>query len=115
MAKDHGCRMLLPIMLVCVLLGGCQDKWGVISGGDLLFAAWNGDMATVKSALERGVDVNSRDQYQATSLMYAAHRGHLEIARLLIAHNADVNAQDQARRRAKRICVSSSSKLIVKV
>ena len=53
------------------------------------------DVATVKSALAAGADVDPRDADQgSTPLIFAALLGRAEIANLLIAAGADVHATD---------------------
>lgn len=60
----------------------------------ILYAAENGDLATVKGILatEPG-SVNARDNDGYTPLHRAAYGNHLEVALELIKYNADVNAQ----------------------
>ena len=57
-------------------------------------AARTGDLAGVQAELNKGVDVNARDNHKWTPLTHAAQFGHKEIAELLIANGADVNAKD---------------------
>jgi cytohesin len=56
-------------------------------------AARTGDLAGVQAELNKGVDVNAKDDDGSTPLHEAAQRGHKEIAELLIAKGADVNAR----------------------
>jgi ankyrin repeat protein len=59
----------------------------------LFVAVYKGDVNSARDALERGADVNSRDDYsKETALMGAAKKGHREVVELLIAKGADVNA-----------------------
>lgn len=60
----------------------------------LFEAARTGDIAKVKTLLDQGVDVNTKNRYGATALSYASDKGHIELARLLIERGADVNAAD---------------------
>ena len=60
-------------------------------------AAANGDLAGVQAELDKGVDVNAKDENDEagwTPLHRAAQKGHKEITELLIANGADVNAKD---------------------
>jgi ankyrin repeat protein len=58
-------------------------------------AADAGDLAGVQAELDKGVNVNAKeDDYGWTPLHNAADYGHKEIAALLIAKGADVNAKD---------------------
>jgi hypothetical protein len=61
---------------------------------ELFEAARKGDVATVKTLLDRGVDVNTKFRYGATALSYAADKGHLEVVKLLLERKADVNVKD---------------------
>ena len=56
-------------------------------------SAATGDLAGVQAELDKGVDVNARDNHKWTPLTHAAQFGHKEIAELLIANGADVNAK----------------------
>lgn len=55
-------------------------------------AAREGNLASVKSALEVGFDIQQRDPDGMTLLMLASVGGHQEVASLLIDHGADVSA-----------------------
>jgi len=62
---------------------------------DLIEAAIQGDIATVRDALEKGAKVNVKDRYYGfTPLIQASDKGHLEIVKLLIEKGADVNAKN---------------------
>jgi ankyrin repeat protein len=56
-------------------------------------AAKIGDLAGVQAELDKGADVNTKDNGGRTPLYRAAAYGHKEIAELLIAKGADVNAK----------------------
>ena len=55
-------------------------------------AARDGDLAGVQAELDKGVDVDTKDDNGSTPLHEAARNGHKEIAELLIANGADMNA-----------------------
>ncbi len=57
-------------------------------------AAKSGDNAGVQAELDKGVDVNAKDNTGRTPLHDAANWGRKEIVELLIAKGADVNAKD---------------------
>ena len=57
-------------------------------------AAESGDLAGVQAELDKGANVNAKNQNGATPLHRAAWFGHKEIVELLIAKGADVNARD---------------------
>ena len=53
-----------------------------------------GDIETVKSLIEQGVDLNTVIVHGLTPLMIASDRGHINIADTLIRHGAKVNMVD---------------------
>ena len=57
-------------------------------------AAIKGDLAAVKSLLEKGAKVDAASEFGATALIFAADRGHVEIVKTLIEHGADINRKD---------------------
>lgn len=60
----------------------------------MLFAAQQGDIATVEALLARGADVNDRTPEEGTALILALASGHEKLAEYLIEHGADPNATD---------------------
>jgi cytohesin len=56
-------------------------------------AAYLGDLAKVKSFIEKGVSVNTQDGYWPTPLQAAAATGQREVAEFLISEGALVNAE----------------------
>jgi len=56
-------------------------------------AAREGDLATIRTLLDRGVKVDARDEHDDTALTWAANNGHLEVVKALIKAGADVNAR----------------------
>jgi len=59
----------------------------------LLDAAAKGDTERVKNLLDKGVNVNVKDQQGSNPLAHAAWFGHTDTAKLLIERGADVNAK----------------------
>jgi ankyrin repeat protein len=59
----------------------------------LMLAAYRGNAAAVINLLERGADVNARDEAGDTALMFAAHRGHGLVVALLLQYGANVYAR----------------------
>jgi hypothetical protein len=60
----------------------------------LMTAALLGHTEIVQLFLEKGADVNAKDNDGWTALMIAAEKGHSEIVQLLLEKGADVNAKD---------------------
>jgi ankyrin repeat protein len=56
-----------------------------------------GQLASLKRALSRGADVNTRDDIGRTPLMWTAMTGHPRIAKFLIKTGADVNIHDDGK------------------
>ena len=59
----------------------------------LFEAALGGDLAQVKTFLEKGADVNAKDKAGMTVLMFAANGSNPEAVKLLIEKGADVNVK----------------------
>jgi len=62
---------------------------------DLLNAAKRGHLEEVRRLLDKGVDVNARDDWWKTPLHYAADGGHLSVVKLLVEKGADVDAKNK--------------------
>lgn len=60
----------------------------------LFAAAESGDLERARDLLDRGADLNARDDTKATPLHIAARYGHFDVVELFIANGADVNARD---------------------
>jgi outer membrane protein assembly factor BamB len=57
-------------------------------------AVRSGDAKTIKALLDKGADVNAKNEIGVTGLWIAVSNGKLEIVELLIGAGADVNARD---------------------
>ena len=44
--------------------------------------------------INNGIDTNSKDNYNQTTLSFAAYHGHLQCMELLLARGADVNSRN---------------------
>lgn len=62
-----------------------------LTPSDLIGAALNGDLATVETAIDQGVDIQKTDELGRTALMFAAYNGHTEIVQLLVNEGSDIN------------------------
>lgn len=59
----------------------------------LRIAACGGRDARIRELLERGADINAKDEGGMTALLWGANRRYLSTARLLLENGADVNAR----------------------
>lgn len=65
-----------------------------VEGAALIQAVKDNAPDRVEALLNRGVNVDSRDEQEWTPLMWAATLDNVELTRLLLAHGADVKAGD---------------------
>jgi ankyrin repeat protein len=73
-----------------LLLVGCGGKADL--DGGLLKAVEAGKLDEVTSLLEKGANVDAKDDFDRTPLMMSALGGHTRIAKALIDAGADLNA-----------------------
>jgi ankyrin repeat protein len=63
---------------------------------ELRFAAQCGDVKRIKLLLEKGTNVNAKNEYQETALMLTAELGDAKMIKLLLDNGAEVNAKDNS-------------------
>ena len=63
----------------------------------LIESAKLGDLLKIKELLEKGVNVEARDNTGNTALIWAAWAGHADVTQVLIAAGADLEARDNAK------------------
>lgn len=61
----------------------------------LLDAAGNGDIATVRSMIDKGADINTQNDKGETALIRAIREEHVKIVRLLLENGADISLRDK--------------------
>ncbi|WP_438824076.1 ankyrin repeat domain-containing protein [Bacillus sp. JJ1503] len=62
---------------------------------DFFTAAIEGDIETLKSLLEKGIDINVRNKKKQTAILLAAINNKLDTVEFLANEGADINLQDQ--------------------
>ncbi|KAF3309294.1 hypothetical protein TWF173_011296 [Orbilia oligospora] len=78
------CQSVLDLSLQVTISKHQVDPWTMTTA--LHMAAYFGLIEVVKSFIESGADVNTKDFWGQTPLCFAAKYGHQEIVRLLLAH-----------------------------
>src|SRR5678815_6011567 len=87
---------LLVIALCALHTAALAQQAAVNINAELLQAARRGSEAMVRSLLDQGAAVDSRNRLGDTSLNLAAKNGHTRLGLLLIERGADVNQKDLA-------------------
>ena len=72
-----------------------------------MLAAFRGNTAAVINLLERGANVNARDEDGDTALMFAAYKGHALVVALLLQYGANVYARARNGWTAKKAAQAS--------
>ena len=70
-------------LIRCLLTNGPETT--------IIEASKNGHEDIVKVLIEKGVDIDTKDDYGCTSLYYAALKGHAELVDLLIENGAEID------------------------
>jgi ankyrin repeat protein len=81
-------KYLYALQLTLFLLCGCAEN----KAEELVVAASDGDLSTVRRLLDQGVNVESRALDGLTPLKAAARKGRLDVVQLLTARGASINA-----------------------
>lgn len=83
----------IGVLFCCALAAAGADP--KTEARDLLWAAVRaGDEKAIIAAIEKGADVNARNEYGITALWIAASKGKTEVVELLVARGANPNARD---------------------
>ncbi len=87
------CRCQVSAALLLLIVGGFANA--ADPKREALWAAVrSGDVKAVQEALDKGADVNARNEYGVSALWIAAGKGKRDVVELLVQHGADVNARD---------------------
>jgi ankyrin repeat protein len=104
--NEHSRDGFTPLQLACFFGHEETALWLMDQGADINAvaknkqqirpvhaAAANGNLTLLRALLERGADVNARQEGDFTPLHEAANNGHMAMAQLFLQHGADVNAK----------------------
>ncbi len=83
-------------LVVFFLFSGQADS-KITLNEEFLDAVYFGQIDTVRLCLEKGAEINYKDEYGYTALMWAAQEGHIEIIDLLIQRGANTEPKVQGK------------------
>ena len=75
----------------------------------------HGRRSTVKSLIELGADINSKDKNGSTALMRSAALGHTKLVEELLSHGADTGTRDKNGSTALSVANSSGHRDVVEL
>ncbi|KPE49255.1 ankyrin repeat domain-containing protein [Chryseobacterium indologenes] len=81
-------------MTACEVKPDGSPKENRMEQKDIIGLVKKNDLAAVKSALDKGADVNTKDRIGRSLLLIATREKQVEMAKLLVSYKADVNLQD---------------------
>jgi len=80
----------------------------------LMVAARKGNIDAVRTAIDAGADLNTKDRWLDTPLHWAVTRGHDDVARLLIEKGADRSVRGEYQRTPRDLAANDGRADIVK-
>jgi ankyrin repeat protein len=81
----------------------------------LLYAAWNGHVSAVRTFMDKGADVNARNQEGWTPLMCAASKGHVAAAQALLSRGAEAQAKNKEGETARQLAARRDYDDVIKL
>ena len=96
-------------LLLAVVVSSCAK---VDVNAALLKATEQGKLQQVKTLLEKGASVDTKDSFDRTPLMISAVGGHADIAAMLIKAGADVHAKAKYGQTALQFAVERGDQAI---
>ncbi len=106
-------RTRITILLIALLIPLLASAVDI--NQELIKAAEKGDTAAVKALLDRGADVNAKDENGGTALMEAALLGNNATVQALLEAGADVNAKNKYGRTALMMAAAEGYTEIVEL
>ena len=106
----------IVVVLICfsMLFHAAGSLWAD-DGAELIAAAKAGNVPRVKALLDRGANVNAKDEDGLTALYCSAAEGHRDVAELLISRGADVNARSKDGFTALHVAAYEKHKAVVEL
>jgi outer membrane protein assembly factor BamB len=90
-------RACLPVALIATLTFTLLAP-GVRAADEKRDALWNavraGDLKAIQAAIDKGADVNAKNEIGVSALWIASSKGQLPVMELLVKKGADVNVRD---------------------
>ncbi len=106
-------KFLVITVAVLLFMGGLPAHAAEKSGSDssnlhseFMQAVVNGETDKIERLVDRGIDINERNEVGATALMWAVMKKQPDAARLLIKNGADLNARTDSGITALMVAVS---------
>ena len=78
-------QILFFLLFLITALQACTNI-----NSELLKAAQTGPTATIEALLDKGADINTKDDDSLTPLIWAAEYGHIDIVQKLLNRGADI-------------------------
>lgn len=84
-------------------------------GTALMIAAEHGSEKVVKLLLEKGINVNDKNDNGWTALMFASEKGHDKVVKMLLEHGADINSKNNNNETALILAFEEKKIEIIKI
>jgi len=111
-------KAVVTILFAMILFLSRQAAGQAAAGNldpQLLIAAGNGDVATVQQLLDKGANIEAKENNGYTALMWAAEHGYVEAVKLLLDKGANIEAKDQYGNTALVEAVEENKEEVVKL